>query len=178
MRQWIALVENLDADIRQGYDAFLTIWLDHYRTWDEDMATPEPTFEEYIGYAYDIAEKLRQSPLYRGIQVSNLEFLDSGILGIHWSEDLHTARGFSYAGSIYDERFTDVRVGNIHTLRVIIEIEPVDPEFVDMPATTAFNIAGGEQEIRLRMGSPVTLKALWVDGKAMEHAAIGRMFHA
>ena len=106
--------------------------------------------------------------------MANLDFLNDGVIGRHFSMSKEIAESFSNNGSNYDERFINVHGTN--SIRVLCEFEAIgNPDLIKIAPTVAMNIAGGEDEVILKDGSPITLRRLWVNGKSVNHAMIGKV---
>lgn len=173
MRKWIDIVvENYHEDIASGYDRFVSRWTDHM--YDEEMAleNPVPDFAQYNLYATEVATMLAREPLYRGISAPLTVLDDDSPLGIFWSRDKWTAQDFTReGGTVYDNRFS---TGLPDAVKIVFTIMPVTPDMIDIVETTVVTVAGGEAEVTLKMGMPVTITNVMVNGEEIQHPIIGK----
>lgn len=159
-------------ELATGYARFKQRREEHVEPQDiED--SPLPDLDQLMDWGEETAEELRRIPLYRGMLLKQEQLETLTHLGIHWSRDFVTAKGFSHSGwSQYDTRFTKPEKG---ALNVIIAIAPIDPDQCDIVETLAVTIYGGENEVCMKQNQPVKIAMVYIAGvQQPDHPLIGQ----
>jgi hypothetical protein len=164
MRKWIDLFEGIAyrEQLESGYDTFYGIASDHAQnSWTDPYAEmPDLSRETYSEMAKEFLEDMVGRPLYRGMRVRQIDLENAQRLGVFYSELKEHSDGFAHAASRYDDRFDHIENGK-DQIGIVIEIMPItDPDSFDLPVTLAMNTYGGEGEVRLLEGEPVTIKQI------------------
>lgn len=183
MRKWINLVEGIDYrdQLASGYDTFYDIASDHAQnSFSDDEEMPDLSRETYIEWAEEFLKDMQGRPLYRGMRVRQIDLENADHLGVFYSDHKGHSDSFARGGfNIYDGRFKHIEHGD-DQIGIVIEIEPItNPNSFDLPVTLAMNTYGGEGEVRLLEGEPVTIKCITdTMGRGIWPHLWGQTYHA